>query len=165
MKVVLPWPDKDLSPNARTHYYRLAKLKAKAKEDACYLTYDALPCGVKEARQHFAGDDPITYQVTFYPPDKRHRDDDNMIGSFKAARDGIAAALAVNDKRFKPEYRIAEPCKPGRVEVWLSPVSTGKKGALQSPDSADSAKENGPSGATTPPARDPVANQEQSDAA
>lgn len=132
MKVILPWPDRRLSPNGRGHWRVVAPIKAKAKEDACYLTYDAMPCGLKEMRQHFAGDGPITYQVTFYPPDKRHRDDDNMIGSFKAARDGIAAALAVNDKRFKPEYRIAEPCKPGRVEVWLSPISSPRS-ALANP--------------------------------
>lgn len=120
VRVSLPWPATGLSPNARLHWSKVATLKGKAKVDAMYLTYDALPCGIKEARQYFAGDGPIIYQVTFYPPDKRHRDDDNMIASLKAARDGIAAALAVNDKRFKAEYRIADPCKPGRVEVRLS---------------------------------------------
>lgn len=119
MKLTYPWPDKGLSPNARLHFRAAAKLKAQAKEAATYLTYDQLPCGIREARQHFAGDGPIAYQVTFYPPDKRHRDDDNMIGSFKAARDGIAAALGVNDRRFKPHYIFADPEKPGRVEVCL----------------------------------------------
>ena len=124
--VSLPWPATGLSPNARLHWSKVATLKGKAKVDAMYLTYEALPCGVKEARQYFAGDGPIIYQVTFYPPDKRHRDDDNMIASLKAARDGIAAALAVNDRRFRAEYRIAEPQKPGRVEIVLATIAGSK---------------------------------------
>lgn len=122
MIIRLPWPDRRLSPNGRAHWRSVAPIKAKAKRDACYLTYDAMPAGLREVRQLFAGDGPIRYAVTFYPPDKRLRDDDNMIGSFKAARDGIAEALAVNDRRFKPEYSFGEPCKPGYVEVCITPA-------------------------------------------
>jgi crossover junction endodeoxyribonuclease RusA len=39
--------------------------------------------------------------LDFYPPDRRHRDDDNMIASFKAGRDGLALALGIDDKRFR----------------------------------------------------------------
>lgn len=164
MKIALPWPDARLSPNARLHFRVTAAVKAKAREDACSLTYDALPCGLEEARQHFAGEGPIAYRVTFYPPDKRHRDDDNMIGSFKAARDGIADALGVNDRRFKPEYHFADPCKPGRVVVELFTCLSNEKNALATVDSANFALEKiGPSGATTPPARDPVAAEEQAE--
>ncbi len=66
-----------------------------------------------------ASDDPIPVVMRFYPPDRRHRDDDNMIGSMKAARDSIAEALGVNDRRFRPHYIFAEPEKPGRIEVEL----------------------------------------------
>jgi crossover junction endodeoxyribonuclease RusA len=38
--------------------------------------------------------------LEFYPPDRRPRDDDNMVASFKAGRDGIAQAMGINDKRF-----------------------------------------------------------------
>jgi crossover junction endodeoxyribonuclease RusA len=69
----------------------------------------------KEAVQ--AHDGPIALLVTFYPPDARRRDDDNMIGAFKAHRDGIADAMGVDDHRFKAQYKFADPCKPGRVEV------------------------------------------------
>lgn len=67
----------------------------------------------------FAGTAPIDMTVTFYPPDRRHRDDDGMIGAFKHMRDGIADALRVNDRRFRPTYAFGEPEKPGRVEVTL----------------------------------------------
>lgn len=99
-----------------------ANAKAKARRDAAYATYGAIGGGLKELRAGLAGDAPIAFRVTFYPPDNRHRDDDNMIGSFKAARDGIADALAVNDRRFRPEYHFGKPEKPGRIEVELSRI-------------------------------------------
>jgi crossover junction endodeoxyribonuclease RusA len=39
--------------------------------------------------------------MDFYPPDRRNRDDDNLIAAFKSGRDGVADALGVNDKRFR----------------------------------------------------------------
>lgn len=123
MRVVLPWPDRKLSPNARVHWAVKAAAKKKARRDAAYAAYDAMPSGAREVRQCFAGSKAIGFQVTFYPPDARHRDDDNMVGSLKAARDGIADALGVDDRRFSASYNFAEPCKPGRVEVVLSTLS------------------------------------------
>lgn len=82
------------------------------------MTTCAVPLSVKKAFR--ASDEPIPMTVTFIPPDRRHRDDDGMIGSFKHARDGIADALGVNDRRFRPTYVFAEPEKPGRVEVEVT---------------------------------------------
>lgn len=119
MLIVLPWPDRRLSPNARVHWRAKAPVTAKARADGADATYEALNGGLREARAALRGDGPIALTITFYPPDRRHRDDDGMIGAFKAARDGIADALSVNDRRFRPTYVFAEPCKPGRVEVQL----------------------------------------------
>jgi crossover junction endodeoxyribonuclease RusA len=48
-----------------------------------------------------APDSPrIALWIDFYPPDRLSRDDDNMVASFKAGRDGIALALGIDDKRF-----------------------------------------------------------------
>lgn len=142
MRVVLPWPDRRLSPNARLHFRVTAPVKAKARKDAAYLTYDAMPGGAREVRQHFAGDGPIRYRVTFYPPDSRFRDDDNMIAMFKSARDGIADALGVNDRRFKPEYYFEAPSKPGRIEVELSPLPSGFRFVSSSADDINEAGRN-----------------------
>jgi crossover junction endodeoxyribonuclease RusA len=117
--VTLPWPHKDLSPNSRKHWRGKAPIKAKAREDAAYAAFQAMSGGVREERIRFAGDGPIPVDVYFYPPDRRHRDDDNMIGAMKAARDGLADALGVNDRRFRPNYHFCEPVKPGRIEVVL----------------------------------------------
>jgi hypothetical protein len=119
MLIVLPWPDRRLSPNARIHWRAKAPVTQKARADATLATFAALNGGLREARAALHGEAPIALTVTFYPPDRRHRDDDSMVGSFKAARDGIADALAVNDRRFRPHYVFAEPEKPGKIEVTL----------------------------------------------
>jgi crossover junction endodeoxyribonuclease RusA len=119
LRIVLPWPDKRLSPNARIHWRAKAAIKAKARADAHFLALEAAGYSLGSIRTDLAGDAPIPLCVTFYPPDKRHRDDDNMVASAKHARDGIADALKVNDRRFRPHYVFAEPEKPGRVEIVI----------------------------------------------
>lgn len=119
MKIVLSWPDKRLSPNARVHWGAKATAKKKAREDAALATYAAMPHGAREIRQAYAGAHTIPVRITFYPPDNRRRDDDNMVGSFKSLRDGIADALAVDDRRFKAHYFFEDSEAPGRIEVIL----------------------------------------------
>lgn len=77
----------------------------------------------------------IAISFTFYPPDNRS-DRTNFAGRMKAQIDGIAEALGVNDKRFLPSYHFADPCKPGRVEVQLSPCGYAPSTYADSPDSA-----------------------------
>ena len=93
MVVTLPWPPRALSPNARTHWRKKAPI-AKAYKKACWAL--TLKAGLVV---------PITGKIAlwldFYPPDRRARDDDNMIASFKHGRDGVALALGIDDKRFR----------------------------------------------------------------
>lgn len=92
-EVTLPWPPKALSPNARAHWRAKAPV-TKAYKAACFtLCKEAgLTAPDVAGRLHL--------WLTFYPPDRRHRDDDNMIAAFKAGRDGLALALGIDDKRF-----------------------------------------------------------------
>jgi crossover junction endodeoxyribonuclease RusA len=92
-ELILPWPPKELSPNARVHWREKAKL-TKAYKTACWaLTKESgITAPDTTGRLHL--------WIDFYQPDRRHRDDDNMIASFKAGRDGLALALAVDDRRF-----------------------------------------------------------------
>jgi crossover junction endodeoxyribonuclease RusA len=115
MKLVLPWPNRRLSPNARLHYMHKARVVREAREFAGWETLKQLPDAVRQSIAH--GEDAIAVKIAFYPPDKRHRDDDNMLAMFKSYRDGIADGLKVNDRRFKPHYFFEEAEKPGRVEV------------------------------------------------
>lgn len=118
MIITLPWPDKRLSPNARLHWRARVGPKQSARIRSGWTAVAAKGFhSAKDALQ--ASEGPIPIKVTFYPPDKRRRDDDNMIGAFKAHRDGIADALGVDDNRFRATYVFAEPEKPGRVEVEI----------------------------------------------
>lgn len=107
--VTLLWPPKELSPNARTHFHAKAKI-AKVYREAAYWS--------AHGRKFPA--DALTLSITFYPPDKRKRDLDNMLSSIKAGLDGIADALGVNDERFALILRRAAPVKGGRVTVVIA---------------------------------------------
>jgi crossover junction endodeoxyribonuclease RusA len=111
MIIMLPWPPKELSPNKRLHWAVRNPFKVLYR-DTCYrLTV--------QSKAFVTHDGPIPITIDFYPPDRRHRDDDNMISAFKAGRDGLANALGVNDRRFQPFYRFNDPIKGGKVVVSL----------------------------------------------
>ena len=139
MIIVLPWPDKRLSPNAkrRTHWRVYQPVTKKAREDAATATLEAAKGRIGIVRWELGEKGPIPITVRFYPPDFRHRDDDGMIGSFKAARDGIADALQVSDRRFRPHYIFEEPEKPGRVEIVIHSISREETGAWPLQPSAE----------------------------
>jgi hypothetical protein len=66
-----------------------------------------------------AGKGDIRVSATFYPPDRRG-DRLNYLIRMKPIWDGIAAGLAVNDKRFVPtHFHFAEPVKNPRVVVTI----------------------------------------------
>ena len=92
-EAVLPWPPKVLNPNERPHH--MAKSRAvKAYRAACGWACKAAKLTAPE-------DGDIHIWIDFYQPDKRHRDEDNMLAAAKSLLDGLADALQVNDKRFK----------------------------------------------------------------
>lgn len=121
MKLVLPWPSAKLTPNAkrRTHWrtYQPAIKEARLKAMLVTSSHPDVKCGFN------FGDGKIPVSVTFYPPDRRKRDDDGMIGQFKPYRDGICDALGIDDHRWKTSYTVAEPCKPGRIEIEIGEQS------------------------------------------
>lgn len=106
--VQLPWPPPQLTPNAkRRKHWRVYQPTAKRYRETCaWLTKAARVRGV-------------IVGITFCPPDRRKRDDDGMIGAFKAGRDGVADALGCDDHAFRPTYRFAEPRKGGAVLVEI----------------------------------------------
>ena len=88
----LPWPAKELSPNARVHWSKKAKA-AKAYKHTCWSL-------AKEAKAKVDWDGQVHLWVSFIPPDRRLRDDDNLVAAFKSGRDGLALALGIDDSRF-----------------------------------------------------------------
>lgn len=115
LRVVLPWPSRGLSPNARCHWAVKRKLVLIARRIAYCETRR------KTDGHRAVPDGRIGYRCSFYPPDKRARDEDNLIASMKSSLDGIAQALHVDDKFFHLlSPMVCEPDRPkGHVEVDL----------------------------------------------
>lgn len=113
IEVVLPWPPKDLSPNARVHWAKRSKA-AKAYRAECGWQVRALA-----QKPKFESSGPITLDIEFMQPDRRGRDLDNMLASIKAGIDGISDALGVNDRRFVFRIRRSESIG-GMVRVRIS---------------------------------------------
>ena len=112
MEVILPWPPKELSPNARLHWARRAKAAKYYRELCCLKT--------KNAGFEVPSEGKIRILVTFCPPDRRHRDADNQVAMIKAGLDGFADALGVNDRRFLPTFRFTDEVA-GEVRISLEP--------------------------------------------
>ena len=87
--LILPWPLKELHPNARVHRMQKAKA-AKQYRAACY----ALAKQSKPLKGHL--------MILFYPPNRQPRDLDNCLAAIKSGLDGIADAWQVNDREFRP---------------------------------------------------------------
>ena len=109
----LNWPSGWLSPNrkdgsraARHAHYRA---KGKAIDEAwAEAKAQGLPSW-PDARLVF----------TFYPPDRRRRDIQNMPAMLKAHIDGIAKAMGCDDNGFRVAWpeAFADPVKGGAVLV------------------------------------------------
>lgn len=113
--VRLPWPPKELSPNFSGMFR--AKLRAKKSyRQACWAA-------ALEAKLKAPASDKIALKIEFFPPDRRSRDDDNLIASFKHGRDGIALAVKVDDRRFRtiPTFHT-EIVPGGEIIVTLEPL-------------------------------------------
>lgn len=113
--VTLPWPSHKLTPNfkRRNHWSKYRKT-AKAYRATCFaLTRETL------GRRIMALLDGV--EINFFPPDLRARDDDGMIGQFKAGRDGVADAIGIDDKHWHPIYHFHPPHRPdGKIIVTLN---------------------------------------------
>lgn len=97
MIIHLPFPDAALFPNRSKgrHWTALASTRDAAHKAGYWATKQA-------AADYVAPDGHIPLSLLFLTPDKRHRDADNMLAAAKHLLDGMASALGVDDRRFKP---------------------------------------------------------------
>lgn len=100
MILTMPWPPKELSPNARLHWAQLARAKKKYRE-ACAWTALSQRATRLEA-------DRIHVRLTFYPPTRRAIDLDNCLARFKAGIDGLVDILGVDDSNWEITIRKAD---------------------------------------------------------
>lgn len=98
MKLILPYPDKELMPNRKNghHWAKTKGSKDTARDEAFYITLGAMKANALHT------DGLIPLNITFVQSDKRHRDLDNLLAASKPAIDGIAKALNVDDSIFEP---------------------------------------------------------------
>ena len=113
-RIALPWPAKVLSPNARPHW----AAKARAVKEARMLAGWMVRTAVQQRAKNWPR---VNVAITFCPPNKRRRDLDNIIASFKAGSDGIADGLGIDDSLFSCTYSLGAPVGDGAVFVVLSP--------------------------------------------
>jgi crossover junction endodeoxyribonuclease RusA len=106
--IILSWPPKELSPNARIHWGEKHKVAKTYRIDAGWAT--------KASKDQVIGEGMIDLKIIFYPPNKQQRDLDNCLASIKSGLDGIADGLGVNDSRFRLSCEIG-PVKAGCGEV------------------------------------------------
>ena len=124
-QIALPWPPSKLSPNARTHWAQKAK-SAKEYRRMCWSIARKAALteswNLGDAWARVDSGEAVHLFMDFYPPDRRARDDDNIISAFKSGRDGIADALGVDDARFRihPMVRTGEVVKRGQVLVTIT---------------------------------------------
>lgn len=122
LTVCLPMPPASISPNARRGESRgaaIAKSKViKAYRTMAHLMFFNALLSLELGTKQFTG-----YRLAFFFKTRAFRDDDNADASCKAYRDGIAAALGMDDKVLRKcalSTHAHDPKCP-RVEITLVP--------------------------------------------
>ncbi len=110
MRIDLPWPHRDLSPNARKHWGAKSRATKTARAFAGYAAWEA---GVRKLDA-----DRLNVTLLFSPPSARV-DTDNAIAACKAYFDGVADVVGVDDSKWTLTIRRLTPCKPGSVRIEI----------------------------------------------
>jgi crossover junction endodeoxyribonuclease RusA len=156
MTIVLPIPDRRISPNAQRGQSKFAAFKKSRlvkvhRTRARLLTLEAI------GHLYLAQGRPVPaftgYTLAHFFPSAAWRDDDNADAACKAYRDGIADALGMDDRQL-PKLALSTRSKDAerpRVEITLHPISSSPLPPAPSRDSKA-----GGSGTLTPnPTRTP----------
>lgn len=92
--LILTWPSPGLFPNKKGHWTDKAEEKRKHKSDCYYLTKNQIKLFKWQGGR-------IPLKIIFYPPHCKY-DLDNCLAAMKAGLDGVADALKMNDRMFRP---------------------------------------------------------------
>lgn len=110
IEITVPYPPKELNPNKKLHW---------AAKMGYIKMYRGTCKAIAGESSHAVPDGDLVLDLEFFPPDNRHRDDDNMIASFKSGRDGIAEALEIDDVKFQLRVRVRDKFPGGKVIVKI----------------------------------------------
>ena len=112
MKIELPWPPKELSPNARLHWTKLAKAKKAYRAECGYLAVEQGVGQMEVGKLHLS--------LTFYAPTRRAYDLDNALARMKSGLDGLADVPGVDDKHWSLAIQRGDTTG-GKVLVEVTP--------------------------------------------
>ncbi len=111
LPLVLPWPDKRLSPNSRGAWYVKEAPRKAARELGAAVVWEAGPVALP---------DRLKMWVTFHPPRRGRFDLDNALSKLKPILDGIFAALGRDDADVQTiTLDRRSPVKGGSVIVTI----------------------------------------------
>lgn len=120
IRIILPWPSRTLSPNARVHWATKARAAKSAKKQAWMITRMTVPShDIPEGSR-------VSIHLVFHPPSKRRRDWDNLIASMKSSLDGMASALGIDDSLFMLSMDVGEQVHDGQVIVEITEQGSGE---------------------------------------
>lgn len=112
--------DRRLTPNARPHWATKRNLAAELKERAYYVAR-------KANIEMWEPEPPLTLHILVaWEKGRKLMDDDNLVAGFKAARDGIAVALGIDDKHLRvgTVTQIRDPEKRGFIKVAIEEAAS-----------------------------------------
>ena len=107
MRITLPWPPSELTPNAKRQHRFTTKTRNGYK----------LAASVVAEKFDFRPSEHARLELTFCPPDRRRRDLDNWFAACKHALDAIAAYAGVDDRWWSFTLQWGEPRPGGAVVV------------------------------------------------
>jgi crossover junction endodeoxyribonuclease RusA len=111
--IELPWPPSALLPNAASPgAWRVKQSAAKRYRADCDILCRA---GLDKPEEI----DRAHLTIRFCPPDRRRRDLDNMLASFKQGLDAISTRIGIDDYHFGLTILRGEPVKGGSVVVTI----------------------------------------------
>jgi crossover junction endodeoxyribonuclease RusA len=113
MKLELAWFDPCLAPNRQKGGWR--------KKSAARKTQRTYACLIASTIQNKPHGEVLAVNIVFHPPDRRKRDLDNCLAAMKGAMDGIADALQVDDRIFRPiTIDFGKVTKGGKIIIEIN---------------------------------------------
>jgi crossover junction endodeoxyribonuclease RusA len=112
--LTLPWTSPPLTLNGRDHWAVKARKTRQARDATRLLAHGIPPLACCQVL------------LTYFPPDARRRDADNLVALLKACCDGLADAGVVRDdtpdlmRKLMPLVGAVE--RPGRLTLTISEV-------------------------------------------
>lgn len=115
--IILPWPDKALSPNSRVHWGQKAKAAKVARQRG---KWEAM-CADFNTDTFKGYDGKLHLWIDYYAKTRNYPDADNCLSASKAYLDGIADALGINDRRFVHHPFVKDETeKGGKVVIRIT---------------------------------------------